>query len=73
MEHSRSEVRSHCGGNTSRRIESGAAAASAPIPGAIVPAHDNLPIGLLMNFNVALLRNGLQRITPVGPREARLK
>ncbi len=33
----------------------------------------NLPIGLLMNFNVTLLKNGLQRITPVGPREARLK
>jgi hypothetical protein len=32
-----------------------------------------LPIGLLMNFNSTLLKNGLQRITPVGPREARLK
>jgi GxxExxY protein len=32
-----------------------------------------LPIGLLMNFNVTLLKDGLQRITPVGPREARLK
>ena len=33
----------------------------------------NLPIGLLMNFNATLLKNGLQRITPVGPREARPK
>jgi GxxExxY protein len=32
-----------------------------------------LPIGLLMNFNVTLLKDGLQRVTPVGPREARLK
>jgi len=33
----------------------------------------NLPIGLLMNFNATLLKNGLQRIMPVGPREARPK
>jgi GxxExxY protein len=33
----------------------------------------NLPVGLLMNFNVTLLKDGLQRITPVGPRVARLK
>ena len=32
-----------------------------------------LPIGLLMNFNSTLLKNGLQRVTPVGPREARQK
>ena len=33
----------------------------------------NLPIGLLMNFNATLLKNGLQRVTPVGPRAARPK
>jgi len=33
----------------------------------------NLPIGLLMNFNVTLLKDGLRRVTPVGPRVARLK
>jgi GxxExxY protein len=36
-----------------------------------------LPIGLLLNFNVPLLKDGMQRILPplkpVGPREARLK
>lgn len=36
-----------------------------------------LPIGLLMNFNAPLLKDGMQRIlppaTPVGPREARPK
>ena len=32
-----------------------------------------LQVGLLMNFNATLLKNGLQRVTPVGPREARLK
>jgi GxxExxY protein len=32
-----------------------------------------LPIGLLMNFNSTLLKNGLLRVTPVGPREARPK
>ena len=36
-----------------------------------------LPIGLLMNFNAPLLKDGLQRILrptkPVGPREARPK
>jgi GxxExxY protein len=36
----------------------------------------SLPIGLLMNFNAALLKDGLQRVflqPPVGPREARLR
>ena len=28
----------------------------------------NLNIGLLMNFNAALLKDGLWRVTPVGPR-----
>ena len=32
-----------------------------------------LPVGLLMNFNARLLKQGLQRVTPLGPREARLK
>ena len=35
-----------------------------------------LPIGLLINFNVPLLKDGLMRImppAPLGPREARLK
>ena len=33
-----------------------------------------LPIGLLLNFNAPLLRDGLQRVlSPVGPREARPK
>ena len=32
-----------------------------------------LPIGLLLNFNTTLLKEGLQRVTPVGPREARPK
>ena len=32
-----------------------------------------LPIGLLMNFNARLLKEGLQRVMPLGPREARLK
>jgi len=27
-----------------------------------------LPIGLLMNFNARLLKHGLQRVTPLGPR-----
>ena len=27
-----------------------------------------LPIGLLMNFNARLLKQGLQRVTPLGPR-----
>jgi GxxExxY protein len=30
-----------------------------------------LPIGLLLNFNVPLLKDGLQRVVPVGPRGAR--
>jgi len=30
-----------------------------------------LPIGLLLNFNVPLLKDGLQRVLPVGPRGAR--
>jgi len=29
-----------------------------------------LPIGLLMNFNARLLKQGLQRVTPLGLREA---
>jgi GxxExxY protein len=33
----------------------------------------NVPIGLLMNFNAVLLKDGLQRVTPVGPRVARPK
>ena len=33
----------------------------------------NLKIGLLMNFNETLLKNGLWRVTPVGPRVARPK
>jgi len=36
-----------------------------------------LPVGLLLNFNAPLLRDGLERVlphgTPVGPREARPK
>ena len=32
-----------------------------------------LPIGLLLNFNTPLLKDGLQRVVPVGPREARLR
>jgi GxxExxY protein len=32
-----------------------------------------LPVGLLMNFNARLLKQGLQRVTPLGPREARPK
>ncbi|MBW8895598.1 MAG: hypothetical protein JF613_05375 [Acidobacteria bacterium] len=36
-----------------------------------------LPIGLLLNFNAPLLKDGLQRVlppgAPVGPREARPK
>ncbi len=32
-----------------------------------------LPVGLLMNFNARLLKQGLQRVLPLGPREARLK
>ena len=32
-----------------------------------------LPIGLLLNFNAPLLKDGLQRVVPVGPREARLR
>ena len=32
-----------------------------------------LPIGLLLNFNAPLLKDGLQRVLPVGPREARLR
>ena len=27
-----------------------------------------LPVGLLMNFNARLLKQGLQRVTPLGPR-----
>jgi len=30
-----------------------------------------LPIGLLLNFNAPLLKDGMQRVAPVGPREAR--
>ena len=30
-----------------------------------------LPVGLLMNFNARLLKDGLQRMKPLGPREAR--
>ena len=33
----------------------------------------DLPVGLLLNFNARLLKDGLQRITPLGPREARPK
>ena len=33
----------------------------------------DLKIGLLMNFNAPLLKDGLWRVTPVGPREARPK
>jgi GxxExxY protein len=32
-----------------------------------------LPIGLLLNFNAALRKDGMQRVAPVGPREARLR
>ena len=32
-----------------------------------------LPIGLLLNFNAPLLKDGLQRVVAVGPREARLR
>jgi GxxExxY protein len=30
-----------------------------------------LPVGLLMNFDARLLKDGLQRVTPLGAREAR--
>ena len=30
-----------------------------------------LPIGRLLNFNAPLLKDGMQRVAPVGPREAR--
>ncbi len=33
----------------------------------------DIKIGLLMNFNAALLKDGLWRVTPVGPRGARPK